>query len=103
MKYTMLVIGSLCCGIFLSAAPPAGNGFTVTGYIKGLKAPYVYLEWAVGDSMHKDSAAVRDSRFRFGGKVDQPVLAYFLTKKGYTLALSLWNINRLILDRKSVV
>jgi peroxiredoxin len=90
MKYKMLFIGSLCCGIFLSAASsapaasPAGNGFTVTGYLKGLKAPYVYLQWSVGDSVHKDSTAVKDGRFRFSGKVNEPVLAVFLTKTEYT-------------------
>ena len=107
MKYKMLVIASLCCGIFFSAAvafaagpataatppastttgpaaSPAGNGFTVTGYLKGLKAPYVYLQWSVGDSVHKDSTAVKDGRFRFSGKVNEPVLAFFLTKTEYT-------------------
>ena len=103
----MLVIASLCCGIFLfaavafaarpataatppastttgPAASPAGNGFTVTGYLKGLKAPYVYLQWSVGDSVHKDSTIVKDGRFRFSGKVNEPVLAFFLTKTEYT-------------------
>ena len=89
MKYKMLVIGSLCCGIFLSSAAhptpaPAGKGFTVTGNIKGLKDPYVYLQWTIGDSTYKDSTAVKDGRFRFSGKVNEPVMAYFLTKKEYT-------------------
>jgi len=68
---------------FPAGAPP-GSGFTVTGYIRGLKAPYVYLEWAIGDSVHKDSSAVKDGRFRITGKVEQPILVYLATKEKAT-------------------
>ena len=63
------------------AGTAPGSGFTVTGYIRGLKAPYVYLEWAIGDSVHKDSTAVKDGRFRITGKIDQPTLVYLATKE----------------------
>jgi len=91
-------MGSLCCilSLFAVCAPPhssagapphfpagttPGSGFTVTGYIRGLKAPYVYLEWVIGDSVHKDSSAVKDGRFRITGKVEQPILVYLATKE----------------------
>ena len=91
-------MGSLCCilSLFAVCAPPhssadasphfpagaaPGSGFTVTGYIRGLKAPYVYLEWAIGDSVHKDSTAVKEGRFRITGKIDQPALVYLATKE----------------------
>ena len=67
-----------------SASTAPGNGFTVTGYIRGLKAPYVYLEWVIGDSVHKDSSAVKNGKFRITGKVEQPILVYLATKEKAT-------------------
>jgi len=82
MKYKNLFIGSLCStlSLFAAGAPPA-NGYTVTGQIKGLKSPYIYLEWVIGENIHKDSAAVKDGRFRLTGKVEQPILVYLATKE----------------------
>jgi len=82
MKYKNLFVGSLCCALslFATAASPA-NGFTVTGYIKGLKTPYIYLAWSIGDSIHRDSAKVHDSRFHITGRVEQPLLVYLSTRE----------------------
>ena len=81
MKYKNLVTGSLCCALSLFAAAAPPTGYTVTGNIKGLKSPYIYLEWVIGETVHKDSAVVKNGHFRLAGKVDQPILVYLATKE----------------------
>lgn len=85
MKYTLLAL------LALAGANP--HGYTVTGYIKGLKAKKVYIEWAVGDSFHLDSAVVTAGRFRVTGAIDEPRLVYLSTKeKGAQFFLEKGNI-----------
>jgi len=83
MTYTFLALLALAGanphGYDLAGANP--HGYTVTGYIKGLKSKKIYIEWAVGDSVHIDSAAVTDGRFQVTGHVDQPMLVYLSTKE----------------------
>ena len=57
--------------------------YTVTGDIKGLKTPWLYLEYSVGDSSRMDSVSVKDGHFVFTGQVAQPVMAYLSTKEQY--------------------
>jgi peroxiredoxin len=59
------------------------DSFSVTGDIKGIKAPYVYLHVPAGDSVKTDSAVISNGHFAFKGSVAEPGMAYLDTKDRY--------------------
>jgi len=54
-------------------------GYTVDGYIEGLKTPYVYL--SVGGK--RDSVPVKDGKFTYKGSVDEPSGAYLTDQASF--------------------
>jgi peroxiredoxin len=57
--------------------------YTLTAEIKGLAIPTVYLTVPVGDSSRLDSAKVKDGKFQFTGRVDEPSAGWLdLREKG---------------------
>jgi peroxiredoxin len=74
-----LLLASLC-----ACKQNKRDSFTLTGDIKGIKAPYVYLHIPIGDSATNDSAVVKDGHFEFKGTLPEPAMAYLETKERYT-------------------
>jgi len=79
-----LLVSSLSLSVALFACKqPVKNSYTVTGDIRGIKGPYIYLERMVGDSAKTDSAAIKDGHFEFKGTMEEPAMAYLSTKEKY--------------------
>lgn len=56
------------------------DSFTINGNIKGITAPYVYFNWSGIQNRQPDSAAVKDGKFTFTGKVSNPEMAMIFLK-----------------------
>jgi peroxiredoxin len=82
MKPFILCIAvlSVC---FSACRQEVRTNFVVTGYLAGLKDPYIYLERTVADSSMRDSAAVTNGKFEFKGQVSEPAMAYLATNERY--------------------
>lgn len=69
--------------VLFACKQPAKDSYTLTGDIKGIKGPYVYLVRFVGDSTINDSTVIKDGHFEFKGAVKEPVMAYVSNKEKY--------------------
>lgn len=82
MKRNAMFVGLIGLGLLANAqekksSAKAKEGYTITGYIKGLQKPYVYLTI----KRVKDSIAVKDGRFSYKGSVDEPTSVYISYEK----------------------
>ncbi|TXH53286.1 MAG: AhpC/TSA family protein [Bacteroidia bacterium] len=59
-------------GILVSCKMKSGKEFLIDGNIQGIKTPFVYLMYSVGDSMVTDTAEVKNGSFHFDGIVNEP-------------------------------
>lgn len=60
---------------FFSAAQEAPRPFTLTGKVKktGFTAEWVFLQYRTNGEWKTDSTPVKDGKYRFSGKIEEPV------------------------------
>jgi peroxiredoxin len=83
MNNTFLKTGLLVLSLIslMTSCSKKQEGYTINGTINGLKDGIMYLEFVDGDKKVLDSTTIKDGKFTFEGKVDEPLL-YSLKLKG---------------------
>ncbi len=79
-KYFLLLFLPMVAITIFSCQQQKKDSYTINGDVSGLTDPYIYLSTRVGDSMRVDSAAVKEGKFTFTGKADQPTMAALYLK-----------------------
>src|SRR5690606_3054815 len=75
MMIKKMLLAVICCLPFCVSAQ---NGFTLKGKIDKLNKPAtVYLRYNHNGTTVVDSAVLRNGKFKFTGKLDEPVAADF--------------------------
>lgn len=69
----------LCAGAQQKKKVAATAGYTINGYIEGLKTPYVYI--SIGEK--RDSVPVKAGKFSYKGHVDMPSRAYLTDQASF--------------------
>src|SRR5258708_17199681 len=65
----------------LAGAQNKHTGFTLSGDMKGITDPYIYLRIPAAGSVTIDSTLVKAGHFEFRGKVAGPTMAYIQTRR----------------------
>jgi len=83
MKASNLIAGLLLCN--LASHAQTEKPFTLNGTITGKTDDYIYLMYTTGsaDAYRTDSTLIKNGRFSFNGKLQEPVEATLVMGKNY--------------------